>query len=448
MAVRRRDCCLLLLALAGGCPEDCSDGDGDGSYVSSSGRWSFSTAALQFDPCEHPGGPGMQEQEALLAGTRWCPEIACDEMLCGAAPDAEVLAACYRASVDGPAQADGACLVLEGEGEVLWRFEPQPCAVPGVFPPEQLALRSAAAPALRGRLVSYLDTMSRKYLSAETGEFPTGLEPAADAELLKLAADQPVHLLIDLRVDDRRVAWPAEGAAITVDTLRGAAPEVELGERATLFLRVPAGSEAALTLTLEDAVVSLGRVVGVPSAALAELEIVVGYGRNPDDGSRMPIGARAVVRDGEGDLVYGARAEWEVLDGSFPLSPIPYYREDCNYDYIALVDSAAAEDESAWCFTNPSSGARSYTGSIAARVANLHSDVDLAWTAEVPPPGGFGDLFAGAFARAKPNPHCQGPGFADVAEGCGCRGDPCGGEGPALLGLLALGTARRRRREV
>ena len=446
---RRPGCLLLLLALAGGCPEDCSE-KGDGHYISTSGRWTFSTAALQFDPCEKPGAPDMQTREALLAGTRWCPSIGCDEMFCPTAPDLDVLTTCYSTVADGPATADGPCLQLTGDGEVVWRFEPLPCATPGIFLPEQITLRSAAAPALRGRLVSYLDTMSRKYLSAETGEFPADLEPAADATTLKVAADQPLHLAIDLRIGDRRVAWPAEGAAIAVDTLRGAPPTVELDERSTLFLQVPAGSEAALTLTVEDAAVPLGRVLGLPPDALADLELVVAYGRNPDDGSRMPIGARAVVRDRDGDLVYGARAEWEVLDGSFPLSAIPFYRDDSNHDYIALVDTAAAEDESAWCFTNPDTGARSYTGRIAAQVADLHAEVDLAWSAEIPPPGGFGDLFAGTFNRPKKNTHCQGPGFADDDAGCGCRSAPPTASLAllALLALLSLGTARRRRHRI
>lgn len=444
MPARPRDGLLLALVTLGtGCPTSCDDVEEVVSYYSASGRWTFETTELQFDPCATPGKPDQQDHEALLAGTRWCPEVRCTRGLdCEHSVDNEVVAACYDASVEGPALADGPCIELTGSGEVVWTFAPKPCTYPGIFLPEQLTLHSSAAPEIRGRLVSYLDTMGREYLAAEAGEFPADLEPPADAEVFKVAADEPVHVAIDLRAGERRVAWITADAEVVVDTLRGVTPEVVLGERSTLLLRAPAGSEAALSLVVGDTVVPLGRVVGVPTQALAELSLVVGYGR--DDGFFLPApaAARAVVRDDQGDLVYGARARWEVLEGSFPLDPLDFYDLDANHDYISLLANED-EDTKAWCFALPDSGTRDYTGRLAARVGELSAEVELAWTLAAVPPEDLEDVFGDGFAD-KGKPDCHGPGFPE--EGCACRSGARDGGLATLLGLLALGTARRRRR--
>ncbi len=122
-------------------------------------------------------------------------------------------------------------------------------------------------------------------------------------------------------------------------------------------------------------------------------EVVVAYGPEDSYGVRAPAAARAVVRDDEGDLVYGARAGWEVLEGSFPLVPFSFHDADANHD-----EAVAPKD--------------------------------------------LDDLFGDGSAD-KSKPDCHGPGFPDA--GCGCRSGPRGGAAAALLGLLALGTARRRR---
>lgn len=442
MPVRRREGLLLaLLALSAGCPLPCNLEEVV-SYPSASGRWAFDASRLQFDPCASPGGPDWQEHEAMLAGTRWCPEIGCPGGSdCENDLDDEVLAACYDASIAGPALLDGPCLEFTGGGEVLWTFTPKPCTYPGIFLPEQITLHSAAPPEIHGRLVSYLDTMGREYLVPERDEFPADLEPPADAGVLKIAADEPVHVSIDLRAGERRVAWIVEDAQLVVDPLHGPEPEVTLGERSTVLLRAQAGSEAALSLVVGDTVVPLGRVLAVPAQALAELELVVGYGRDDDFSLPMPVAARAVVRDREGDIVYGARARWEVLEGSFPLEPFTYYDVDANHDYISLL-SNEDEDTKAWCFTLPDSGSRDYTGRIAARVGELSAEVELAWTLAAVPPEDLEDLFGDGFAD-KARPDCHGPGFPE--EGCACRGGAPDGPAATLLALLALGTARRRR---
>ena len=439
---RRAPWPLLLLALAAGCPDDC--GDRESYYFSESGRWQLSTSQLQSDACDLPGSSGIQTDEALLVGTRWCPRFECADEFCEAA-DARFRSACYATSVEGPGEAAGACIDITGSGELLWRFVPSPCDVEGTHLPEQVRLRGAALDEVRGRLVSYLDAEGKDYLFSGTGAFPAELFPPADAELLKVAADQPVHMAINLWAGERRVAWSVEDMWLAVEVLRGETPHINLDERGTVLLQVPAGTEAALTLVTGPTRVSLGRVRGVPLDTLAQLEVVVAYGPFPQENSRVPVAARAVARDGEGDLVYGAKAEWEVLAGSFPFTPVFFYAEGTNRDYTLLIDAAADDDEqSYWCFPMPVTGARSYTGRITADVAGLHAEVDLAWTYQAPS-SEVGGIFEDALNKQRPGPNCEGPGF-DEPGACECTSDPRGAPPLALLTLVALGTARRRRR--
>jgi MYXO-CTERM domain-containing protein len=87
-------------------------------------------------------------------------------------------------------------------------------------------------------------------------------------------------------------------------------------------------------------------------------------------------------------------------------------------------------------------GVHDYTGRIAANVAGLHAEADLAWSYQAPAME-FDDVIADALKPRPPGPNCEGPGFAEPA--CDCRSAP---QAPslALLALLSLGTARRRRR--
>lgn len=440
MPRRRARWPLLLLALAAGCPSSC--GEQLSFYLSESGRWRLDSSGLRTDPCDLPGTAGIQKDEALLVGTRWCPEFECVDEDCGGA--SRFNAACYATSVEGPGEADGACIDITGSGELLWRFVPSPCEVAGIHLPEGVRLRGAALDEVRGRLVSYLDTEGKDYLSPETGPFPADIFPPADAELLKVAADQPVHMAINLWASERRVAWAGKQNSLEVEVLRGKAPDIRLDERSTVFVQVPTGTEAALTLVVGPTRVPLGRVRGVAIDTLEQLEIVVAYQPLPGENSRVPWAARAVARDREGDLVYGARAEWEVLAGSFAFSPTDLYTEGANLDYTLLIDTELEDDETSWCFPTPATGARSYTGRIAADVAGLHAEVDLAWTYQAPS-GEVDDIFEEALNRERPSPDCEGPGF-DEPGACECTSDPRGAPPLALLALVALGTVRRRRR--
>ncbi len=432
MPRRRAAWSLLLLGLAAGCPDDC-DRD-PGHYLTESKNWQLSSDHLQADPCDRPGSKGTQKNEPMLVGTRWCPKLSGKR------------GECYEASVAGPAQLDGECIELTGSGEVLWRFDPIPCEHEGLFFPEQIRIRSLAASEVRGRLVSYLDALALDYLSSGTGAFPLEAMQPPDATLLKVAADEPVHMAVNLWAGERRVAWSDDRVSLEVELLRGEAPVATLDEEAaTVFLQFPAGSEAALSLVVGPTRVALGRVRGVALDTLKELEVLVAYG-NPnreDARSQIPTAARAVARDGDGDLVYGARAEWEVLAGSFPFTPTWFYRDDANHDYTMLIDPAAdpQKNEAPWCFPTPITGARSYTGRIAAHVAGLEADVDLAWTYAVPSED------VNLLKLQQPGPNCEGPGFEEPGA-CACTSAPQHGPVLVCLALLALGTARRRRRNV
>src|SRR5690606_8551504 len=134
-------------------------------------------------------------------------------------------AQCYSGSVEGPGESDGLCIEVTGSGELLWRFDPIPCEHEGLFFPQQVLLRGDAPVQLRGRLVSYLDAQALIALSPGTGEFSPEMVQPLDATLLKLAADQPVQMAVNLWAGDRRVAWSAdETTLLEVEVLSGEAP--------------------------------------------------------------------------------------------------------------------------------------------------------------------------------------------------------------------------------
>lgn len=420
-----RSCWLLLLGLPA-----CLDSNSH--YLTASGRWKLSMGRLAADPEDLPGMSGEQQNEPLLVGSRWCPEIS---------SSAERRAKCFAGGVDGPAQLDGECIELTGAGSVTWRFDRIACDDPAIFLPEQVRLRAVAADEVEGRLVPYLDAMGRRYL---VGDFPESISPADDATLIKLAADQPVRFAVNLLAGDRRVAWDGERATLAVETLAGEPPTVALAERATISLQAPAGSEAALSLVVGPSRVALGRIRGVGLDELAELEVVVAYFEEPEV-PRQPQAARAVARDREGDLVYGARAEWEVLAGSFPFAPVSLFGERANFDYTTLSDFERDPGESNVCYPTHDLKLRHYTGRIAAHVGGLSAEAELAWSYQYRP-----DLdtpFAAPDAELPPSSLCQGPGFDELT--CACDSGP--GPRPAFgsLALLSLGTAlclRRRAR--
>ena len=94
-----------------------------------------------------------------------------------------------------------------------------------------------------------------------------------------------------------------------------------------------------------------------------------------------------------------------------------------------------------WCFPTPIIGARDFTGRIAAHVAGLDAEVDLAWTYVVPTED------VDILKPLHPGPNCEGPGF-DEPGACACTSAPQHGPVLVSLALLALGTARRRRRNI
>ena len=73
MPRRRAARLILLLGFAAGCRAD----DGASLYFTESKSWSLVSDHLQADVSDLPGSVGRQQDEPMLVGTRWCPEISC-----------------------------------------------------------------------------------------------------------------------------------------------------------------------------------------------------------------------------------------------------------------------------------------------------------------------------------------------------------------------------------
>lgn len=215
-------------------------------------------------------------------------------------------------------------------------------------------------------------------------------------------------------------------------------PTVALAEELRLTLTVPAGSEADLTFVVAGQSIALGRVLAVDPADLDDLDVVVGYGHEVVDDApdlHVPFGVRAVLRDRDGDLVYGAPVTWEVEDGAFPILAIEDWADetiDRVGEYVVLYDYAS--ETSPVCFAPPLLGTSEYAGRVVARHAGLSAAAEFTWTVSADSVDAQGD----------PSPRCEGPGFAPGA--CGCTSTPRSGDAIVVAVTLLLVGSRRRRR--
>lgn len=420
----RRALSIALLSLLSACSEPC---DGSSYFLSSSTRWRLSSDELVADVCEHVEG-----REHMVAGARWCPTLSTTDGSPEVALDADL--ECYDISLGGPATLTDGCLEFTAAGAVQLKLtrDPVACEPPKNTKDEEVTfnLRVAAPADIRGELSPHVDRQAIAGLTAQEGRaFPPDITPLRDATTTKIVAGGASTLAINLWSGEDPVAWPSGQATVQATAIRGEPPLLALDGLA-VTVTAPAGSEAELELVIADRPIPLGRIVAVDPSELRELDVVIAFW-NAD-----PAGARAVIRDGDGDLVYGAPVAWEVEDGAFPLSPP--ITEGVDADYVQFVDddmNLNLEEYLPICYKPPLFGTSEYTGRITASFAGLSDTAEFTWKSSAPENGYDHTL--------DPAPSCEGPGFG---EGCGCTTSPRSGDALGLAALLLLAARRRRRR--
>lgn len=356
---------------------------------------------------------GLKSGSPLLDASRVCAKVECLAD-CPVGADA---VACFDQQLDGAAHFDDqGCVAFDGPGEVAWRFEPAPCAANDLgYSPVSDVLEFTVVPVdeVAATLPQWLEDLAEDGLTPAEAAFPSDWRNP-DGRPFQVWGGATVRFAVALAHPDHEewVGWAEHGGEIRIESLDG--PEVALGEHGAgwVELTVPEGAHAAIVLRGWGQEWTAGEVLGVPAQATT-LELVAAYFTD-EIGATRPLGARAVLHDLAGNLVYGAPIEWSVTNGALAVSPGDSLPSE---DYASLSDDCMRPEE----------GPRRAT--LAAALGDLSDAVDLEWTGNTEHEG-------------PPSEHCLGD-VEPAGSGCGCRQAPRP-VGVALLAMALLTLPRRR----
>lgn len=413
---------------------------------------SVDVTALGFDVVTAP----------MLVGSVTCPSLACVGLACPPSPGPSFLD-CFARDAVGAATYDGSgCYTFDTVGVGAWRFFPRNCAANelGYAPVEDRLDFAVIDPAVAvPRLVSVEQLTDPLLLPGEGKAFPSdwaqpeGLPwrlagPFGMTPALYDHSVYGIEVQVGYRIDLSGLA--VEGGGVTA---------VRHADQRWITVTAAQGQAAELRLEVDgyrwpEPVAS---VVGVSSAEAASLEVVVGY-YEPWLGARpVPVGARAVVRDAQRRLLWGAPVQWSLDEG---LLAVGRFEEAAlpSPDYLLLSDVCVPPEENVGdhrAVVRATLGDLSATAEVAWTVAELppwHGDEpfapsELCVEGEAPPaPVDSGSAPTPDTAGTAPpigDPPAAGPDPTRLAAGrCGCGGGARGGL--LVVGIAAIAARRRK----
>lgn len=358
-----------------------------------------------------PGAHDLAER-AVVAGTSLCPDAVAE------AEGGALVTECYTFAGD-TWDTDARCLTADVAGEVTLRLRPQGC---DGYDADTLTVEVVEVERVSAS-VQWLEELAREPGVLLAEPVPEGLVPDPYDPIL-VAPGATLVLTPELRDrDDRRVGWSDPGLGVdwagggveaeVVTGRSGVSGQVQVAVEADAYavLAVSTGAGARWYFaTVEAATPPFTLDAVIPAVLVSE------------DGSSQPLGARAVVRDAAGDIVFGAPVTWRSdvfalgsgVDDGLPSS-----------DYAAVTDNCR----------DPSTLHGEQTAVLVATLDGIDLAASLVWT----PPAAAGDDWTRPAA-------CADADAAAEATGCGCAS---GGAGPGgavagMASLLALSTRRRR----
>jgi hypothetical protein len=347
---------LALLAAVLGTGSACTIG-----YGSKNGQ-------LFFEEDDTIGWPsGFQNGGPILVGTRLCP----NEVTCNGSPDCPSdvktadVQACWDPAVSGAGSGDGWCVDVEAAGPVTWSFTPKDCALaPYPAQADEVTFTGIEAADVDADLIQWPEVLAQQFLVDGDGQ-PLALDwrnPAgADVHVY---ADSPARLPIGL-VDGAGAFVGYNQASVDID---GSGDGQTVNDDTHAEVRLGAGESMDVTLKVADHAFDPVHVVGVAEADLASLEIVDAYFL-PEDGASQPVLLRAVLRDRDGHLVYGAPVTWKMVEGTLafqePGAPV------IGPDYQQVADACVP----------PTTEGEDRTATVEARLGGLTDTITLAWHA-------------------------------------------------------------------
>lgn len=376
---------------------------------------------LELEPVDLVVGPmeGFTPDHPMIVGSELCADVRCGDGQ-ATCPGDDLVDACFATSASGGLDATASdCVEAVAEGAGAWIFDPVACDAnaDGYAPiPDGVDVVVVGPDLVEARLDQWVEALIHEDgVVAVGGGFPDDWT-VAEGEPFRIVEGGHLRLPITLWHPDHDVSVAYTDARATVElvTTSGTGPSLDRPNPGWVWLEADEGATGELRFSVATASWTLGEVVGVADDP-GSLELVVAF-VDEGGGKRSPLGARAVVRDRDGNLVYGTPVTWVLVEGDLAIDPGGDLPGD---DYAILTDACLP----------PSERAGERTAVLEVRHGDLVSTVELAWTA--PAGDGSDDTF-------QEDPLCHHGGG-----GCGCQ---TGGTGAAWLGvLLGVVLVRRRR---
>ncbi len=364
------------------------------------------------------------------------------------------LSRCFELSLAGPAtltQAPDTCLSFDAPGEAVLTLSPKPQCVlddaPVSFAPDTLRIPilSADQVALRARVAPHLLAaraladdpgavlVGAPSLPPEWGELPavlrvphgggisitTGLVDPQDPDTFVMHEESLLEISSD--VASRRPWVDVDRQVSTI--------QIDEGEQASFLARIGAASPEPFVT-----------VVGTPPCQAASLDLIAVASQGETAQELRPDYVQALVRDANGDLLYGAPIEWSDATGSLSFPPwwsmeegIQQYSADqLTYigDMFGFVDEPTPR-----------------TVEIVARYCGLEDSLAFSWTQQ---PRGEVEGTEFPPVTTTGGDSTTGDTDGDAPQGGTSSGCACTSAGPApglpALAMLTLGALARRRR--
>ncbi len=363
---------------------------------------------------------GFESGDAVVAGSRFCPQIT--RMLSVDVEQSD-FDDCFALSAEGPALIDADdCIQFEdASGLAVLRMSSQTC-------PFGLAVEPLADDSLRFA-VTEPASAQLDYFRLDRA-FADGAPVQVDAELPPPSAG-PFRLVgasaMALEFSD------AAGAGLywtddAVELERDGQPLELQGDN--VQLDPPAADPFSITARVgaSQGGFTLGPFEAATASEAATLELFPIITQSGD--SLVPEAVRAVVRDAEGRVLYGAPVEWELTRGELALTPDPLSDPPPPPSAPLIGDLIAAADA---CEPPPTGRARERSATISAAIGQASASIELVWE-RAPVEADDEEPFV-------PSAYCREP-----TRSCACSSRT--GRAPPAWGLAALSLlawTRRRR---
>ena len=382
------------------------------------------------------------EDEAILAGTSVCPEVRYrgDEE----SVESDEFWECFQHTVDpGSVDPGAGCITLSDPGEVQWSFEASSCTDmdQGWEAAADRVVFQVVEPAtVAARVQQWSDEFAIDHMSTNADRVldDSLLNPAGEPFRVMAGEDVLLYLGLQDQQTGLSVAWHAPGGEVQVEALQGEVEVSSVDAAGFVQVRLAEGAEASVSLVMDqEQWTADSTLLGVSEGDVASLEILPVYGEVwwAYSHSEVPVAARAIVRDGEGNLVFGTPVRWSVVRGSLRVSPGPVV-DVGTWFYLPGADYAFLEDS---C-QKPSRRVGPQEVVLRAEFGDLDERVTVSWDALDPDQLSEEDWedLREEDEDFEPDPECMG-------SSCGCSGAPAGGT-LWLWSVAGLGLGWRRRR--